>query len=240
MIRASTLEPEVKMSERAAKVPVPRDQLSDEDVVARVLAGELPLFEVLMRRHNQRLYRVVRSILLSDTEAEDVVQDAYVRAYSHLGQFEQRSSFTTWLTRIAINEALARKREHQRLVEIDSLQESDEAKMKFLKSSAPTPEEDALAGAVGVMLEGAVDSLPASYRSVFMLREIEGMSTAETAECLELSEEAVKVRLHRGRALLRREIYKRTGHATASAFRFAGPRCDGLVAAVLERITACR
>jgi RNA polymerase sigma-70 factor (ECF subfamily) len=90
------------------------------------------------------------------------------------------------------------------------------------------------------MLEGAVDSLPASYRSVFMLREIEGMSTAETAECLELSEEAVKVRLHRGRALLRREIYKRTGYATASAFRFAGPRCDGLVAAVLARIAAYR
>jgi len=228
------------MSEQAAKVPVPRDQLSDEEVVTRVLAGELQLFEVLMRRHNQRLYRAIRSILRSDTEAEDVVQDAYVRAYSHLGQFEQRSSFATWLTRIAVNEALARKREHQRLVEIDSIQESDEAMMKFLKSNAPTPEDDALAGSVGVMLEGAVDSLPASYRSVFMLREIEGMSTAETAECLELSEEAVKVRLHRGRALLRREIYKRTGQATASAFSFAGPRCDALVAAVLERIAACR
>lgn len=226
------------MSERAAKVLAPRDQLPDEEVVTRVLAGELQLFEVLMRRHNQRLYRVVRSILRSDSEAEDVVQDAYVRAYSHLAQFEGRSSFATWLSRIAFNEALARKRDQQRLVEIDSIQESDEAKMKFLKSSAPTPEDDALAGAVGVMLEGAVDSLPATYRSVFMLREIEGMSTAETAECLELSEEAVKVRLHRGRALLRREIYKRTGNATVSAFRFAGPRCDGLVATVLARIGA--
>jgi len=226
------------MSERAGKVLTPREQLSDEEVVERVLAGELQLFEVLMRRHNQRLYRVVRSILRSDTEAEDVVQDAYVRAYSHLGQFERRSSFATWLSRIAFNEALARKRKDERLVEIDSIQESDEAKMKFLKSSAPTPEEEAMTGSVGVMLEGAVDSLPASYRSVFMLREIEGMSTAETAECLELSEEAVKVRLHRGRALLRREIYKRTGNATVSAFRFAGPRCDGVVAAVLARIAA--
>jgi RNA polymerase sigma-70 factor (ECF subfamily) len=228
------------MSERAAKVPVPDNQLSDEEVVARVLGGELSLFEVLMRRHNQKLFRVVRSIVQSDTEAEDVVQDAYVRAYTHLGQFEQRSSFATWLTRIAFNEALARKRAQQRLVEIDSIQESDEATMKFLKSNAATPEEDALAGSLSVMLEGAVDSLPESYRSVFMLREIEGMSTAETAECLDLSEEAVKVRLHRGRAILRREIYNRTGQASAGAFRFAGPRCDGLVAAVLARIAACR
>lgn len=226
------------MSERAAKIPVPRELLSDEEVVARVLAGELELFEVLMRRNNQRVYRVVRSILASDVEAEDVVQDAYVKAYSHLGQFEQRSSFATWLTRIAYHEALARKREQQRLVEIDSMQESDE--MEFLKSTARTPEEDALANSVGLMLEGAVDSLPTNYRSVFMLREIEGMSTAETAECLELSEEAVKVRLHRGRALLRREIYKQTGQASAGAFRFAGLRCDGLVAAVLARIAASR
>jgi RNA polymerase sigma-70 factor, ECF subfamily len=228
------------MSERAAKIPALGAELSDEEVVSRVLQGELPLFEVLMRRHNQRLYRVVRSIVQSDGEAEDVVQDAYVRAYSHLGQFEGRSSFATWLTRIAFNEALSRKREQQRLVEIDSIQESDEATMKFLKSSAPSPEEDALTDSVGVMLEGAVDSLPASYRSVFMLREIEGMSTSETAECLDLSEEAVKVRLHRGRAILRREIYKRTGQATVSAFRFNGPRCDALVAAVLARIAACR
>jgi len=228
------------MSERTTKVSEAGNQLSDEEVVSRVLGGELALFEVLMRRHNQKLYRVVRAIVQSDTEAEDVVQDAYVRAYTHLGQFEQRSSFATWLTRIAFNEALSRKREHQRLVEIDSIQESDEATMKFLKSNAATPEEDALAGSLGVMLEGAVDSLPESYRSVFMLREIEGMSTAETAECLDLSEEAVKVRLHRGRAILRREIYNRTGQASASAFRFAGPRCDGLVAAVLARIAACR
>ena len=228
------------MSERTTKVSEAGNQLSDEEVVSRVLGGELALFEVLMRRHNQKLYRVVRSIVQSDTEAEDVVQDAYVRAYTHLGQFEQRSSFATWLTRIAFNEALSRKREYQRLVEIDSIQESDEATMKFLKSNAATPEEDALAGSLGVMLEGAVDSLPESYRSVFMLREIEGMSTAETAECLDLSEEAVKVRLHRGRAILRREIYNRTGQASASAFRFAGPRCDGLVAAVLARIAACR
>jgi RNA polymerase sigma-70 factor (ECF subfamily) len=108
--------------------------------------------------------------------------------------------------------------------------------MKFLKSTARNPEEVTMDRSVATMLEEAVSSLPGNYRSVFMLREIEGLSTAETAECLELSEEAVKVRLHRGRALLRREIYKRTGEANAAAFQFAGPRCDAIVASVLERI----
>lgn len=225
------------MTESAVKPGTSGDLMSDAEVVARVLAGERDLFEILMRRNNQRVYRAVRSILPSDTEAEDVVQDAYVRAYSHLGQFEQRSSFSTWLTRIAIHEALSRKRERQRMVEIDAVQDSDEATMKFLKSEARTPEEDAVVSSVSDMLEGAVDSLPPVYRSVFMLREIEGMSTSEAAECLDLSEEAIKVRLHRGRALLRREIYRRTGEANASAFRFAGARCDGLVAAVLARIS---
>lgn len=225
------------MTESAVKPGTSGDLMSDAEVVARVLAGERDLFEILMRRNNQRVYRAVRSILPSDTEAEDVVQDAYVRAYSHLGQFEQRSSFSTWLTRIAIHEALSRKRERQRMVEIDAVQDSDEATMKFLKSEARTPEEDAMVSSVSDMLEGAVDSLPPVYRSVFMLREIEGMSTSEAAECLDLSEEAIKVRLHRGRALLRREIYRRTGEANASAFRFAGARCDGLVAAVFARIS---
>jgi RNA polymerase sigma-70 factor, ECF subfamily len=213
------------MTDRAVTVATEQPELTDEQVVARVLAGELSVFEVLMRRYNRRLFRAVRSILLSDDQAEDVVQDAYVRAYTHLRQFEGRSSFATWLTRIAIHEALARRRESRRVVEIDAIEDSREAEMKFLKSTARNPEE--------VTMDR---SLPGNYRSVFMLREIEGLSTAETAECLELSEEAVKVRLHRGRALLRREIYKRTGEANAAAFQFAGPRCDAIVASVLERI----
>jgi RNA polymerase sigma-70 factor (ECF subfamily) len=222
------------MPERAAIAAA--NSLTDEEVVARVLAGELALFEVLMRRYNQRLYRVVRSVLTSDSEAEDVVQDAYVRAYTNLAQFERRASFATWLTRIAFNEALARKKAREKLVEVDSLEESEEAKMKYLTSNAPNPEEEALARSIGGMLETAVDTLPESYRSVFMLRDVEGLSTAETAQCLDLSEESVRVRLHRGRALLRREIFKRTGEASAVAFQFAGARCDGIVASVLTRI----
>ncbi|HWP42763.1 MAG TPA: RNA polymerase sigma factor [Blastocatellia bacterium] len=209
--------------------------LTDEEVVERVKAGETALFEVLMRRYNQRLYRVTRSILGNDTEAEDVTQDAYVRSYIHLDQFDGRARFSTWLTKIAVHEALARLRNRQRLVEIDASSESMEDQMK-LESREPSPEQELLTHTMRMVLEAAIDRLPETYRSVFMMREVEGMSTAETAECLDISEEAVKVRLHRARALLRKDIYAQTGAATAAAFQFMGARCDRMVAAVFERI----
>lgn len=224
------------MSESAPKLAADCAGLTDAEVVARVLGGELQIFEVLMRRYNQRLFRAARSILKTDAEAEDVVQDAYVRAYQHLNQFEGRASFATWLTRIAVNEALARKRKQQQLVQMESMDTAGEAAMNAFTSTAPNPEEETMARSVTALLETAVDSLPEAYRSVFMLREIEGLNTNEAAACLGLSEEAVKVRLHRGRAMLREEIYKRTGQTHASAFQFAGARCDGVVASVLARI----
>jgi RNA polymerase sigma-70 factor (ECF subfamily) len=209
--------------------------MTDEEVIRRVRAGETALFEVIMRRYNRRLYRISLSILGNDSEAEDVTQDAYVRSYLHLDQFDGRAKFSTWLTRIAVHEALARARKRKRIVEIDAAPESTEVRMK-LESQAPSPEQEVLTHTMRIVLERAVDRLPETYRSVFMLREIEGMTTAETAECLDLSEEAVKVRLHRARSLLRKEIYAQTGAATVSAFQFMGARCDRLVAGVMERI----
>lgn len=209
--------------------------LTDEEVVERVIAGETALFEILMRRYNQRLYRVTRSILGNDGEAEDVTQDAYVRSYVHLNQFDGRAKFSTWLTKIAVHEALARARNRQRLVEIDAASGPMEDGMN-LESKTPSPEQEVLTHTMRIVLEAAVDKLPETYRSVFMLREVEEMSTAETAECLDLSQEAVKVRLHRARALLRKDIYAQTGAATASAFQFMGARCDRMVACVFERI----
>lgn len=209
--------------------------MTDEEVVERVKTGETALFEVLMRRYNQRLYRVTRSILGNDGEAEDVTQDAYVRSYMHLDQFDGRAKFSTWLTKIAVHEALARLRSRQRLVEIDAASDSMEVKMN-LESKAPSPEQEVLTHTMRIVLEAAVDSLPETYRSVFMMREVEEMSTAETAECLDLSEDAVKVRLHRARVLMRKNIYEQTGAATATAFQFMGARCDRMVAAVFERI----
>ncbi|HEY7911361.1 MAG TPA: RNA polymerase sigma factor [Blastocatellia bacterium] len=209
--------------------------LSDDEVIRRVKAGEKALFEVIMRRYNQRLYRVTRSILGDDTEAEDVTQDAYVRSYLHLDQFDGRAKFSTWLTKIAVHEALARLRKRERVVEIDAELGSMEGRMK-LESKAPSPEQEVLTNTIRIVLETAVERLPQSYRSVFVMREVEQMSTAETAESLDISEESVKVRLHRARALLRKHIYAQTGAATAGAFQFLGARCDRMVSSVLVRI----
>jgi RNA polymerase sigma-70 factor, ECF subfamily len=211
--------------------------LTDEEVVRRVRAGETELFEVIMRRYNQRLFRVTRSILGNDGEAEDVTQEAYVRSYMHLDQFEGRARFSTWLTKIAVHEALARLRARRRLVDIDAPSGSAEDAMN-LESKAPSPEQEVLNHTIKIVLESAVDRLPETYRSVFMLREVEGMSTAETADCLDLSEESVKVRLHRARSLLRKNIYAQTGAATPGAFQFLGARCDRMVSTVMGRIHA--
>ncbi len=214
--------------------------LSDEEVVRRVRAGDAPLFEVLMRRYNQRLYRVARAILRDDAEAEDVMQHAYVEGYLHIGQFAGRSAFSTWLTKIAVYEALARVRRRGRELLVDPLPEADEDAMSTLKSPRPDPEQQALQGEARALLEASIDALPAAYRSVFVLREVEGLSTAETAECLDVSEEVVKTRLHRARALLREELLARAGVAASTAFSFHLSRCDRVVAAVFERLGVAR
>ena len=208
--------------------------LSDEVVVRRVIEGERALFEVLMRRYNRRLFRAVRSIVANDPEAEDIVQDAYVRAYQHLTQFEGRAQFSTWLTKIAIYEAYARVRrvDYQKVDSISVL----EGHGMDVKANERDPEQQIYNTELNVVLEKAFDALPDDYRSVFMLREVEGLSTAETAECLELSEENVKTRLHRARALLQRELYSLVGANANMAFQFLGPRCDRIVARVLEQI----
>lgn len=209
---------------------------SDEEVVGRVLQGETALFEIIMRRYNQRLYRVAYSILRNESEAEDVMQDAYVRAYQHLDQFARRAKFSTWLTRIAVHEALARVQRRRRVQELDA--EPDGGYMNLLTANAPDPEQQASNHELVALLQRAVLALPVNYRSVLVLRDIEEMSTADTAEALELTEENVKVRLHRARALLRRELFARAGAQRANAFPFMGTRCDRMVEAVMKRLAA--
>jgi RNA polymerase sigma-70 factor (ECF subfamily) len=213
------------------------DQSTDEELVRWVLTGEKSCFEVLMRRYNRRVYRAARAILRDDSEAEDVVQDGYVRAYQHLDQFEGRASFSTWLTRIVVHEALARIKRRRRMEEIDSMDEARKDRVDALTSSA-TPEQAASAAEVHSLLESSIDALPDSYRHVFVLREVEEMDTRETAECLGISEDNVKMRLHRARAQLRREIYARAGATSTSAFQFMGERCNRMVAVVMQRIHA--
>ena len=208
--------------------------LSDEQIVAQVVGGHTALFEVLMRRHNERIYRAARAIVRDDREAEDVMQQAYVNAYAHLRQFDHRAKFSTWLTRIAINEALARVRRQARYESFD--EEATGAGETIMTRQQVDPEHQAIARELGALLEKAVDALPEGNREVFMLREIEGLSTAETAECLGVSEDVVKTRLSRARAALRSDLFQRAGLAAANAFRFERPRCDRVVAAVMERI----
>jgi RNA polymerase sigma-70 factor (ECF subfamily) len=210
------------------------EQLSDEEVVRRVLGGDTALFEIILRRYNQRIYRAIRAIVRREEEIEDAMQQAYVSAYEHLHQFADRARFSTWLTRIAINEALARvrKRNHTLVTigENDAVEE--------IESREPDPEQQAVASQLREVTEREVAALGESYRAVFILREVEGLSTEETAECLSVSEDVVKTRLHRARAMLRDNLYRRAGVTLQTLFTFGNARCDRVVAAVLARLSA--
>jgi RNA polymerase sigma-70 factor (ECF subfamily) len=211
--------------------------LSDAEVVDRVRAGERGLYELLLRRYNQRLFRIIRSVVADDEEAEDILQDTWVRAYEHLDQFEGRAGFPTWAGRIALHEAWARVRKGRRWTALEG-PEGEIMPEATGRLSPETPETQAIRGQLGQMLQAAVDQLGETYRPVFVLREVEQLSTVETAETLGLSEEAVKTRLHRARALLRQVLEERLGPAVTDAYAFMGTRCDRTVARVLERIGA--
>jgi RNA polymerase sigma-70 factor (ECF subfamily) len=217
--------------DRAAWEDVP-----DEEVVRRVCAGETALYEILMRRYNQRLYRVALSILRNDAEAEDVMQEAYVNAYEHLQQFTGAAKFSTWLTKIAVYEALRRVHLRGRTEELESTSNNDFNIMNSVTTGIRDPETQVYDHELRLALEGAIDTLPDSYRSVFVLRAVEGLSVAETAACLDIGEEAVKSRLHRARSLLRKELRRRVSVVTAEAFPFHLSRCDRVVKAVFQRI----
>src|SRR4051795_12174502 len=184
-------------------------ELSDDQVIERVLSGEPALYELLVRRYNQRVYRAIRAVLRDDSESEDVMQEAFVRGYLNLEKFEHRASFCTWITRIAIHEALARIKRTKETVPID--ENANELGSTSLPSQEMNPEEVLASTETRALLEQAILSLPYDYRTVIMLRDIEEMNTADTATALDVTEEAVKVRLHRARAMLRKELYVRVG-----------------------------
>ena len=209
-------------------------QQTDEDVVQQVLAGNTALYELLMRRYNERLYRAARAITRDDREAEDVMQQAYVNAFANLRQFNGQARFATWLTRIAINESLARVRRNRKYESFD--EDSSNVETFMPRNPPPDPERQAFTGELRELLECAIDGLPGGAREVFVLREVEGLSTAETAESLGVSEDVIKTRLSRARAALRRTLLERTGATAPEAFRFFRPRCDRVVAAVLARV----
>jgi len=214
------------------------DAIPDDEVVQRVRGGETALYEILMRRYNLRVYRVARTILRNDAEAEDVMQETYVRAYQHLDQFAGKAKFSTWLTKIAVYEALGRIRQRGRNEDLESLSETSLHTMTKVTAGTRNPERQTYDRELKMVLEDAIDALPAGYRSVFVLRAVEGLSVAETAACLDVGAETVKTRLHRARASLRKEIHRRAGIVAADVFPFHLSRCDRVVEAVFKRI-AC-
>lgn len=214
-------------------------EVSDESIVARVLAGETSLFEALMRRHNQAMYRVARGALGDDDEAVDAVQDAYVRAYRNLAGFRGDASFKTWVLRILVHECGARRRKRRRFVALDGSRpcvggrnHADDA------HPGPDPERAAHGAELRRILEGAIDALPADYRLVLVLREVERRPNREVADLLGLSGVATRVRLHRAKRMLRAHLEKRTRAEWTDLLRFGLTRCDRLCHAVMVRVDA--
>jgi RNA polymerase sigma-70 factor (ECF subfamily) len=210
--------------------------LTDEEIVARVCAGERHLFEQIMRRHNQQVYRAARAVLRDDSETEDVMQDAYVRAFEHLCEFEGRSRFSTWLTRIALHEAFARVRRRKRFDSLESRAEDQPLPAAAVRN----PEQLADDGEMRDLIEKAVGSLPEGFRAVFVLRAVEGMKGAEVAACLGIRETTVKTRLFRARAHLQELLVASAGSAVRGIHQFHLSRCDRVVGAVLQRLRELR
>jgi RNA polymerase sigma-70 factor, ECF subfamily len=199
--------------------------LTDEEVVGRVLGGETALFELIVRRHNQRLFRTTRAILRDDDAAEDAMQESYLRAFAKLDQFAGEARFSTWLTKIAVYEALGRLRRAKPEEELPDTMNTDD-----------NPERTTYGRELQSAIEKAVDGLPPLYRSVFVMREVDNLSVAETADCLGITEESVKTRLHRARTLLRSRLERAIGSATTNAFSYLGSRCDRMTASVMDRM----
>ena len=209
---------------------------TDEDIVKRVVAGEVALFEVLMRRNNARLYRTVRSVVQSEPEVEEVMQQTSVAAFGALSGFEHSSKFSTWLIRIGLNAALNSRRRRAQAAQLWVEPPAEEEGPVELPSAQPTPEDRASTHELGRVLEQVLDGLPQLYRTVLMLREVEELTTAETAEVLAVSEDVVKTRLHRAKLLARDAVYARTQEGVGNAFQFHASRCDRVVAHVLAQL----
>lgn len=217
------------------------DRLSDEQLVGLALSGEPTVFQTIMQRHNQRLYRIARGVLGADHEAEDVVQESWMRAFQNLAAWRGESAFTTWLTRIAINEALGRKRKRRPTIDVSSLDlinEQGEARVLIFPGIRPgdDPEADASRSEVRRLLERAIDDLPDTFRIVFVMREVEQMSVEETASQLDIPAETVKTRLHRARRRLREALQERLGSALQDTYSFDGDRCERITESVLSRL----
>ena len=213
--------------------------LSDAALVERAQAGDEAAVRELVRRHNRRLFRVARGILRDDAEAEDVVQETYVRAFINLSRFGGEAGIATWLTRIAVNEALGRLRRRRPTADVATITElppDDPRVVAFPAPPAPTPEAEAGRSQVRALLEPLIDALPLDFRVVVILRDVEGMTTEEAAAHLGIRPETAKTRLHRGRRLLRAALLERLAGGFGELYPFDGARCAGMADRVVARL----
>jgi RNA polymerase sigma-70 factor (ECF subfamily) len=203
-------------------------------LVHRAMAHEAEAFRAIIKTHNQRLYRIARGVVRNDSEAEDIVQEAYVRAFAALATFRGDASLATWLSRIVINEALGRLRKRRRTVAMPANPEAQI--IQFPLNPSDDPERTMAQRQILRLVERATDNLPDVYRTVFIARVIEGLNIEETADLLGVRPETVKTRLHRARALVRKALDDEIGPVLLDAFPFAGRRCERLTEAVMKRL----
>ena len=222
--------------------------LSDADIARRVAAGDEDAFHLLIRRHNQTLYRTARSILKDDAEAEDAVQESYLLAYRAMASFRGDAKLSTWLTRIVVNEAIARSRKRNRTAEIIRLDsdgahetpDQDTRNEDMREDTTEQPEAHALRAETRRLLEKKIDALPDIFRTVFMLRAVEEMTAEETALALGIPDATVRTRFFRAKGLLRESLAREIDFALEDTFAFDGARCDCIVDGVLSRFRAIR
>ena len=214
--------------------------VGERNLVERAKSGDQSAFRAIMEQHNRRLYRVARAVMKDDAEAEDVVQETYLSAFSNLSKFRGDSSLATWLTRIALNEALGRRRKQRATVTLESVETAQETSAQIVQfptmNTETDPERSAAQREIRKLLERAMDALPEPFRLVFVMRDVEEMSIGETASHLGIRPETVKTRLHRARRLLRQSLEGQLSSTLRDAFPFAGARCARITETVLSRL----
>ncbi len=210
--------------------------IKESEVIRRILGGEKELYEILVRRNNQKLYRIIRTYIKNGAEVEDVMQNTYLNAFAKLYQFKMESSFSTWLIRIGINEALSRLKEKQKLVHLNTAADTvkNTIVLEMPDKRQLNPQQQLIRKEATQLLENAIDSLNSKYRSVYVLKEVEGMSLKEVADALDLSVGNVKIRLHRSKAMLKDKLYHLT--SDNSVFEFGYSKCDRLTEYVMTHI----
>lgn len=227
------------MTNPETKSDAPLTELSDRSLVERALGGDGAAFELIVRRHNQALFRAARGVLDDVDLAQEAVQEAYLHAFTHLASFEQRASLKTWLTRIAVNQAIDFKRRRRPTVSLDEnvtylhrhISEGEGMALRTVDRS--TPEAEAARQEMRKLLEATIQRLPEIYRCVFILRDVEGLSVADSAFCLDINEALVRKRLSRAREMLREALLRETETGVSEVFGFAGKRCDAVTARVM-------